>query len=306
MHFSVLLQESIDKLAINPEGVYIDATFGRGGHSRAILNKLTTGKLIAFDKDLDAVEYANENFKEYDNFKIMHASFTNIHSYCCSNGLLGSIDGVIMDLGVSSPQIDNAGRGFSFMNDGPLDMRMNVTSGKTAQQVLEDISKEDLTYVLRVYGEEKFAKKIANNIKHYIDNIGSITSTLQLSNLIRNTIGQREKKNPATRSFQALRIHVNAELEDLEILLGNILDVLKCGGRIAAISFHSLEDRIVKQIFTGYINPKQELNRITKMLPRETDNIKLKWVVKKMKASRNELDKNVRSRSAMLRVVEKL
>jgi 16S rRNA (cytosine1402-N4)-methyltransferase len=306
MHFSVLLQESIENLDINPNGIYIDATFGRGGHSKAILSKLTTGRLIAFDKDLDAIAYANEHFSTYKNFNIVHSSFTEIYSYCQSQGLLGGIDGVIMDLGVSSPQIDNADRGFSFMNNGPLDMRMDVTRGKTVQQVLEDLPAEDLMYIFRVYGEERFAKKIALRIKSHIQEVGPLTTTAQLSDLIRSTIGQKEKKNPATRCFQALRIYVNDELKDLEILLDSILEVVKKDGRIATISFHSLEDRIVKQKFTGLINPKQEVNRITRMLPRETSHIKLKWVVKKMKATQSELDKNVRSRSAILRVVSKL
>ncbi|QIW09789.1 16S rRNA (cytosine(1402)-N(4))-methyltransferase RsmH [Francisella sp. LA112445] len=305
MHFSVLLQESINDLNINPEGIYIDATFGRGGHSRAILSKLNGGRLIAFDKDLDAIKYANDNFA-FDNFEIVHTSFANIHNYCQQNNLLGKIDGIIMDLGVSSPQLDNADRGFSFMHDGPLDMRMDTTRGITASQALDDLSAEELAYIFKVYGEERFAKKIAQRIKSYIQENGSIKTTLELSNLIRETIGKREKKNPATRCFQALRIYVNNELGDLEDLLENILDVIKAGGRIAAISFHSLEDRIVKQRFTSLITPKQEVNRITRMLPQDESLIKLKWITKKSKANQNELDQNVRSRSAILRVVEKL
>lgn len=306
MHFSVLLQESINDLNINPNGIYIDATFGRGGHSKAILSKLDKGRLIAFDKDPDAIDYAKENFSCFENFEIVHTSFAKIHEYCQKNNLLGQVDGVIMDLGVSSPQIDNADRGFSFMYDGPLDMRMNTTDGMTASQALDSLSVEDLIYIFRVYGEERFAKKIAQRIKAYIQENGSIETTLELSNLIRETIGKREKKNPATRCFQALRIYVNNELGDLEDLLENILAVIKVGGRIAAISFHSLEDRIVKQKFTSLINPKQEINRITRMLPQDSSNIKLKWITKKAKANQDELDQNVRSRSAILRVVEKL
>lgn len=305
MHFSVLLEESINDLNINPNGIYIDATFGRGGHSKAILNKLDKGMLIAFDKDLDAIEYAKENF-QFDNFKIVHTSFANIYDYCQQNNLLGKIDGIIMDLGVSSPQLDNADRGFSFMYNGPLDMRMDTTNGITASQALDNLSIDELAYIFKVYGEERFAKKIAQKIKSYIQENGSIKTTLELSNLIRETIGKREKKNPATRCFQALRIYVNNELGDLEILLENILDVLKEGGRIAAISFHSLEDRIVKQKFTSLITPKQEVNRISKMLPQDKSLIKLKWITKKAKANQDELDQNVRSRSAILRVVEKL
>ncbi|QIV95798.1 16S rRNA (cytosine1402-N4)-methyltransferase [Allofrancisella inopinata] len=306
MHFSVLLQESIEALNIDPQGIYIDATFGRGGHSKAILDKLTTGSLISFDKDIEAIEYAKNNFYKYNNFKIIHSSFTNIYDYCYKQDLLGKIDGVIMDLGVSSPQLDNANRGFSFMHDGPLDMRMDTTQGQTAKEALETLTVEELTYIFKVYSEERFAKKIAIKIKEYISVNGSINTTTELAELIRKTIGQREKKNPATRCFQALRIYINNELKDLEILLDNILEVLRVGGRLAAISFHSLEDRIVKQKFTNLINPKVEINRISRMLPQDESLKKLKWVVKKAKATENELDKNIRSRSAILRVVEKL
>ncbi|KEI35532.1 rRNA small, subunit methyltransferase H [Francisella sp. W12-1067] len=306
MHFSVLLQESIEALNINPQGIYIDATFGRGGHSKAILDKLTTGSLIAFDKDIEAIEYAKNNFYKYNNFKVVHSSFTNIYAYCYKQDLLGKIDGIIMDLGVSSPQLDNANRGFSFMHDGPLDMRMDTTQGQTANEVLETLTVEELAYIFKVYGEERFAKKIAMKIKEYISVNGSINTTTELAEFIRKTIGQREKKNPATRCFQALRIYVNNELKDLEILLDNILDILRVGGRLAAISFHSLEDRIVKQKFTNLTNPKVEINRISRMLPQDEGLKKLQWVVKKAKATENELDKNIRSRSAILRVVEKL
>jgi 16S rRNA (cytosine1402-N4)-methyltransferase len=305
MHFSVLLQQSIEGLNIDPNGIYIDATFGRGGHSKAILDKLSGGRLIAFDKDIDAIEFAKENF-QHENFEIVHASFTNIYEYCQKNNLLGKIDGIVMDLGVSSPQLDNAHRGFSFMHDGPLDMRMDTSCGDTASQVLDRLAAEELAYIFKVYGEERFAKKIALRIKDYIQENTSIKTTSELSELIRATIGKREKKNPATRCFQALRIYVNNELKDLEILLENILEVIKTGGRIAVISFHSLEDRIVKQKFTSLINPKQEVNRISKMLPQDDSLVKLKWVVKKARADQNELDQNTRSRSAILRVVEKL
>ena len=307
MHFSVLLKESISGLDVEPKGIYIDATFGRGGHSRAILENLTAGKLIAFDKDLEAVDFAKENFSKFDNFNIVHTSFTQIYNYCKDNNLLGKVDGIIMDLGVSSPQIDDAERGFSFIRDGPLDMRMDTTTGFTASEILEELSEEELAYIFKVYGEERFAKKIAARIKSHIKESGTITTTAELAKLIRATIGQREKKNPATRCFQALRIYVNNELGDLEDLLSNILDVLSVGGRIAVISFHSLEDRIVKQKFTSLIAPKQELNRITRMLPQQDNtDIKLKWITKKAKASQDELGENVRSRSAILRVVEKL
>ncbi|GAB4221910.1 MAG: 16S rRNA (cytosine(1402)-N(4))-methyltransferase RsmH [Francisella sp.] len=306
MHYSVLLKESIDSLNVNPQGVYIDATFGRGGHSKAILEKLTTGRLIAFDKDIEAVSYANQKFK-FDNFIIVHNSFAKIYDYCCKHGLLGNVDGILMDLGVSSPQLDNAYRGFSFMHDGPLDMRMDTSSGFTASQVLDQLSVDELAYIFKFYGEERFARKIAMRIKEYIKQNGSITSTLELADLISKTIGKREKKHPATRCFQALRIYVNNELKDLEDLLDKVVEIVKIGGKIAVISFHSLEDRIVKQKFKSLINPYKVYNRITKMLPENVnDEVKLRWVIKKYKASDDEIRQNIRSRSAILRVVEKI
>ena len=305
MHYSVLLQESIDNLNINPNGTYIDATFGRGGHSLAILERLTNGRLIAFDKDMDAVAYAKGNFSKFDNFQIVHSSFTQIYNYCCVNGLIGKIDGIVMDLGVSSPQLDEANRGFSFMQDGPLDMRMDTTNGYTAKEVLENLTVDELAYIFKVYGEERFAKKIAFRIKRHLE-ANPIETTKQLADIIRATIGNRERKNPATRCFQAIRIYVNNELEDLEILLNNVLDIVAVGGRIAGISFHSLEDRILKNYFTSLVNPSQPNDRISRMLPQSSLPIKAKWIAKKIKANASELDENVRSRSAILRVVEKL
>ena len=177
---------------------------------------------------------------------------------------------------------------------------------KQLENILNELSADDLTYIFKVYGEERFARKIATEIKRHLQEHGEIETTIELAEIIRKTIGQREKKNPATRCFQALRIYVNNELKDLEDLLDNILGVLNINGRIATISFHSLEDRIVKQKFTNLITPKQEINRITRMLPQQENLAKLKWIIKKIKASENEINQNVRSRSAILRVVEKL
>ncbi|APC97604.1 16S rRNA (cytosine(1402)-N(4))-methyltransferase RsmH [Francisella frigiditurris] len=307
MHFSVLLKESIDGLDIKKDGIYIDATFGRGGHSKAILDKLSnTGKLIAFDKDLEAINYAKTNFSQYLNFEIIHSSFTEIYDYCLKENLLERIDGIIMDLGVSSPQLDVAERGFSFMHDGPLDMRMDNTKGITASEALEQLDIKELSYIFKVYGEEKFSYKIAIKIKEYLKQNGKITNTLTLANLIRDTIGKKEKKNPATRCFQALRIYVNNELGDLEQLINDIMKVLKSNGRVAAISFHSLEDRIIKQKFTELSKPKTINTRISKFLPEDDNSIEVKWINKKCRAQLDELEQNARSRSAILRVVEKL
>lgn len=307
MHFSVLLKESIDGLNIKKDGIYIDATFGRGGHSKAILDKLSnTGRLIAFDKDLEAINYAKANFSQYPNFKIIHSSFTEIYDYCLKENLLEKIDGIIMDLGVSSPQLDVAERGFSFMHDGPLDMRMDNTKGITASEALELLDIKELSYIFKVYGEEKFSYKIAIKIKEYLEQNGKITNTLTLANLIRDTIGKKEKKNPATRCFQALRIYVNNELGDLERLINDVIKVLKSNGRVAAISFHSLEDRIIKQKFTELSKPKTINTRISKLLPEDDNSIEVKWINKKCRAQLDELEQNARSRSAILRVVEKL
>ncbi|MFC4891782.1 16S rRNA (cytosine(1402)-N(4))-methyltransferase RsmH [Pseudofrancisella aestuarii] len=307
MHFSVLLKESIENLDIKKNGIYIDATFGRGGHSKAILDKLSnTGKLIVFDKDIEAINYAKVNFSQYPNFEIIHSSFTKIYNYCLEENLLGKVDGIIMDLGVSSPQLDIAERGFSFMNDGPLDMRMDNTKGITASETLEQLDIKELSYIFKVYGEEKFSYKIAVKIKEYLEQHGKIANTLTLANLIRDTIGKKEKKNPATRCFQALRIYVNNELGDLEQLMSNIMKILKVNGRVAAISFHSLEDRIIKQKFTDLSKPKTINNRISKLLPEDANSIEAKWIIKKCRAQLEELEQNARSRSAILRIIEKL
>lgn len=308
MHYSVLLNESIIALVIESDGIYIDGTFGRGGHSQAILKKLTTGKLIAFDRDLDAISYAKAHFKtEIDSGKLtlVHAPFSTIAKTLTELELLGKVDGVLLDLGVSSPQLDVAERGFSFMRDGPLDMRMDQTKGLAAKDILITYDAESLARIFRNYGEERHAWRIAQSIKKALECGYSLDRTLKLAKLIEKTIGNKEKKHPATRCFQALRICVNEELKEITIILNKAFEILNTSGRLAVISFHSLEDRIVKHFMTRIIRGEDEylprgMPILHKFVPQA------KWCVKQGKASDKELKENIRSRSAILRVLERL
>lgn len=303
MHQSVLLSESIDALAIKPNGIYIDGTFGRGGHSQAILDQLgPDGRLIAIDKDPEAIAFANQQFGDDTRFKIVQNSFAEIKNIARELNVLGQVDGVLLDLGVSSPQLDQAERGFSFMKDGPLDMRMNPAQGESVAEFLAHADEKHIAEILWRYGEEKFSRKIAQEIIQTREAHPLITTT-DLVNLIEKVIYKREKhKHPATRSFQALRIYINQELADLEKLLADVDAVLAPEGRLAIISFHSLEDRIVKQTLTIWVaGPKQPRHMpiVPDQEPRYT------WVARKCKPSLNETEHNRRSRSAILRVVEK-
>jgi 16S rRNA (cytosine1402-N4)-methyltransferase len=239
-HISVMLNEAVDGLAIHGDGCFIDCTFGRGGHSSLILSKLTeVGRLIAIDRDLTAINAA-EQFKKDKRFLIEHKSFAELSDIAEKHQLTGKVNGILLDLGVSSPQLDDAARGFSFMKDGPLDMRMDTSKGQTAAQWLAVADVEDITWVLRTFGEEKHAWRIANAI---VDTRAQspLTRTSELAQLIKKTAPQREiKKHPATRSFQAIRMYINSELEQIETVLSASLDVLAEGGRLVVISFHSL------------------------------------------------------------------
>lgn len=306
-HTSVLLQDSVDSLNIVPDGVYIDCTFGRGGHAQKILAKLgVNGRLIAFDKDLEAIACAQKI--QDPRFTIVHADFSELKEYIVAQGLLGKIDGVLVDLGVSSPQIDNAERGFSFQNDGPLDMRMDTTNDLTAANWLQNATAAEIIHVLRHYGEERQAPKIARAIVQDRE-IKPFTRTKELADLIARLIGKhgKDKKHPATKTFQAIRIFINNELDSLTDMLDDVLDVLAAGGRLAVISFHSLEDRIVKQ----FIKKHSSLPDIPKEIPLTNAeilkfaNIKLKVVKQRIKPSQDEISKNIRSRSSVLRVAER-
>ncbi len=303
-HQPVLLNEALDSLNIRPAGIYIDATFGRGGHSRAILQQLNeAGRLIAFDQDPQAVEFARQNFADEPRLTIEHCNFNQVASVIEQFGLVGKIDGVLMDLGVSSPQLDDAQRGFSFLRSGPLDMRMDTAQGETAAQWLARVKPVDLINVLKRYGEEKFARRIATAIVERREQ-QAITETGDLAAIISNAIPVKEKhKHPATRSFQAIRIYVNQELRAIEQGLKGAASVLAEGGRLSVISFHSLEDRIVKR-FMRDISSRPKLPAGLPVMEADIE-VPFRLIAKPMVAGEQELKQNPRARSARLRVLER-
>jgi len=296
LHTTVLLSEAVDALDIQPDGTYVDATFGRGGHSRLILSKLSPqGRLIAFDKDLDAI--AEANTIQDPRFSIRHQGFTHLDELEA-----GAINGVLMDLGVSSPQIDNPARGFSFRHDGPLDMRMDTTRGQSVSEWLAEAEIQHIAEVIREYGEERFALQIAKAIDARRQERGVPTSTSELAQLVADTVKTREPgKDPATRTFQAFRIFINAELEELQQALSASLQVLRPGGRLAVISFHSLEDRIVKQFITQH--SREVYDRRAPFAAPKVMDFK---AIDRIKPSAAEVAGNPRSRSAIMRVAERL
>lgn len=310
-HISVLLNESIDGLAIKPDGIYIDGTFGRGGHSRKILSMLgENGRLYSIDRDPQAIAEA----KTIDDprFTIIHGPFSGIERYAQQYDLVDKVDGVLLDLGVSSPQLDDAERGFSFMKDGPLDMRMDPTSGVSVADWLAEADIDDITWVIREFGEDKFARRIARAICEWRENEENepLTRTGQLAKLISDVVPKnfKEKKHPATRAFQAFRIYINSELEEIDTALKGAANILAPQGRLSVISFHSLEDRMVKR----FIRKESKGPEIPHGLPLTEDQIKalgsarLKAASKAIKPTAQEVDVNPRSRSSVLRVAEKL
>ena len=303
-HQSVLLDEALESLNIRPSGIYIDATFGRGGHSRAILKKLSKdGRLIAFDQDPEAVAFAKQQFADEPRLTIEHCNFDQVADVIEQYGLTKKIDGVLMDLGVSSPQLDDAGRGFSFLRSGPLDMRMDTSRGETARQWLAKVKPADLIHVLKKYGEEKFARRIATAIVEARAK-REITETGDLAEIISNAIPVKEKnKHPATRSFQAIRICINDELQAIERGLQGAVSVLAVGGRLSVISFHSLEDRIVKR-FMRDASSRPKLPAGFPVMEADIE-VPFRLVAKPVVADAKELDQNPRSRSARLRVLER-
>ncbi len=305
LHETVLLNEAVDALNIFESGIYIDGTFGRGGHSFGIVQKLgVNGKLIVVDKDPQAIATAQKMFADDERCYVFHGSFADIDEYLEAQGLAGKIDGVLLDLGVSSPQLDDAQRGFSFTNDGPLDMRMDSSKGETAAQWLATADARDIAVVLKEYGEERFAKRIAQFIVERREE-EPITTTGQLAAIISDAIPRKEKhKNPATRSFQAIRIYINRELEDLKECLGKTFDVLAVGGRLVVISFHSLEDRMVKR-FMRDNSTVGKLPPGVPIVPKELEP-KMKLACKAIKASEKEIEQNPRARSAVMRVAERI
>ena len=305
-HLTVLLDEALDGLAIKPDGIYIDATFGRGGHSRALLSQLgEQGRLYAIDRDPAAIAAAQPMLAD-PRFKIIPGPFSKLRDYVEQLGLLGQVDGVLMDLGVSSPQLDDAERGFSFMRDGPLDMRMDPTSGRSAAEWLAVADVDEIAWVLKTFGEEKWAKHIARAI--VADREATpFTTTKALADLIGRVSHSKERnKHPATRSFQAIRIYINSELEEIEQALAGSLDVLRSGGRLSVISFHSLEDRIVKR----FIKKQSQGQEVPHGLPLTDEQLNLnrtlKGVGKALKPSAAEIERNPRARSSVLRVATRL
>jgi 16S rRNA (cytosine1402-N4)-methyltransferase len=304
-HYSVLLQESVEALVHDPAGVYIDGTFGRGGHSRQILQHLSPqGRLYAFDKDPEAVSVARQLADDDDRFAIWHDSFAALTERVTEAGLSGRVQGVLLDLGVSSPQLDEAERGFSFLRDGPLDMRMDTTRGQTAAEWINHADVADIAFVLKEFGEERFAKRIARAIVAEREQ-RPFERTKHLADVVTaaNPKWEREK-HPATRAFQAIRIYINAELEDLKRALEAALHELAPGGRLVVISFHSLEDRIVKRFFRDEARGKE----FPRGVPVTSDMLeqRLRLIGKAVKAGSDEVSQNVRSRSAVMRVAEKL
>ena len=302
-HVTVLLEEAVASLAIKADGVYMDATFGRGGHSRLILSRLgERGRLVAVDRDPQAIA-AGAAIGD-GRFSLVHRAFGELSAAADDAGL-SAVDGVLFDVGVSSPQIDDAGRGFSFRYDAPLDMRMDTTEGETAAEWLARAELKEITEVIRNYGEERFAFQIAKKVVAARSE-QPIVTTAQFAALVREAVRTREPgQDPATRSFQALRIHINQELRQLEVALPQALDLLKPGGRLVVISFHSLEDRIVK----NFMRQQSTADSLPRHLPLRADQLpkpKLALVGKAIKPSATEVAANPRARSAVMRVAEKL
>lgn len=300
-HISVLLHETVDALlAGRNTGVYIDGTFGRGGHSRLLLSKLDeNSRVYAFDKDPQALAVAAELEQEDPRFKIIHASFADLQTEMAALGLT-HVDGIMADLGVSSPQIDQPERGFSFMHDGPLDMRMDNSQGQTAAEWLLEVDETHLANVIYQYGEERYSRRIAKAIK----NAGLMTTTGQLAEVVKAAHPKWEKhKHPATRAFQAIRIEINKELEDIQLFLPQAVSLLKSEARLAVISFHSLEDRMIKQ----FIQKESTIAGDAGWgLPQQTADTRRLKKIDRIKASEEEVQANPRSRSAWLRVAERL
>ena len=302
-HQTVLLEEAVEGLRIRPDGIYVDATFGRGGHSREILRRLgKVGRLIALDRDPQAVAHAQAIVDP--RFTVVHAGFAGLKDVLLERGV-ERVDGALFDLGVSSPQIDEAQRGFSFRFDGPLDMRMDTSRGQTAAQWLDSASELEIGGVIRRYGEDRFAKQIARAIVAARSG-GPVDRTRQLAQIVAKAVPSREpRQDPATRTFQALRIHINKELEELEVALPRSVEMLAEGARLVVISFHSLEDRIVKQFMRAESQPAAVPRRLP-LRAAEMPKSRMKLVGKTVRATESEVQANPRSRSAIMRIAERL
>lgn len=304
-HQPVLLAEVLTGLSIKPDGIYVDGTFGRGGHAGAILAVLgPEGRLLAMDRDPQAIRSAEQQFGDDPRFEIEQGAFTMLSNMIAQRQLQGRVNGLLLDLGVSSPQLDDASRGFSFSEDGPLDMRMDPASGSSAAKWLETASESEISRVLKTFGEERFSRRIARSIVATRQET-PLQTTRQLAGLVAAAVPMREKnKHPATRSFQAIRIFINSELDEIAAVLDQVIEVLAPQGRLAVISFHSLEDRIVKRFirdeYRGEQAPPEFPLAGMDYVPR------LKPLGKAIRASEAELNDNPRARSAVLRVAERL
>jgi len=305
-HAPVLHAEVLAALEIKPDGRYVDGTYGRGGHAHSILSELgDRGRLIVMDRDPQAIADARETMGSDHRVTIIHDDYANMHAQIDDLDLLEQIDGILLDLGVSSPQLDDAERGFSFQQNGPLDMRMNPGQGKSAAEWLAHADEAEIARVLWEYGEERHSRRIARKIVERRQS-GKIEDTATLAALISEIVPRpKNNKHPATRSFQALRIHINQELDQIQRLLETVLDILKIGGRLLIISFHSLEDRLVKRFFKA----QSSRARIPRGLPlRDSEipsSIRLRLVSKAIRAGASELASNPRARSAVLRIAER-
>ncbi len=307
LHHPVLLNEVLAGMQVRPNGIYIDGTYGRGGHAAAILGMLNeSGKLLVMDKDPQAVSDARVRFSNDHRVIIIHDDYRHMREHVEAHGLLDLVDGVLLDLGVSSPQLDDAARGFSFQQNGPLDMRMNNTQGPTAAEWIMEASEKEIADVLWRLGEERFSRRIARRIVEFRQQ-QAIADTATLASLIAECVPVgKQKKHPATRSFQAIRMKINQELEHISDVLKQLLDILKVGGRLLVISFHSLEDRLVKRFIKQHTSPPPA----PRGLPiRDKDmefSVRLKAIGKAIKADARELLNNPRSRSAVLRIAERV
>lgn len=305
-HVSVLLEESINALVTDTAGTYIDATFGRGGHTRALLEKLgNDAQVIALDQDPQAIEAA-KTLQDDPRFDIIHTPFSNLQQVLEQRQLTGKVTGILFDLGVSSPQLDDAERGFSFMRDGPLDMRMDTSRGETAAEWLNRAEKDEISWVLKEYGEERFARKIASAIVMDREK-EPFVRTKQLADMIARVSPVKEKhKHPATRTFQAIRIHVNKELEQIEQALEASLSALKQDGRLVVISFHSLEDRLVKRFIRKHSEGKQVPAGLPVTDAEINKDKSLEKVGKAIKPGKHEVSLNPRARSSVLRIARRV
>jgi len=303
-HVPVLLEPALEGLAIKEDGIYVDGTFGRGGHSSAILERLgKEGRLLAIDRDPDAIAAAKQSLTSDKRVTLIRGEIAQLASCMGKGGVSGQVDGLLFDLGVSSPQLDNATRGFSFLRDGPLDMRMDPDAGVSAAQWLQSVEEQDLKQILFKYGEERDAARIARAIVA-ARNEAPIASTTQLAEIVSSVVpAHKRNKHPATKTFQAIRIFINDELGQIEAALNQSLDVLKRGGRLCVISFHSLEDRIVKRFMRDASRESEQYRGMPDVPPEHQP--KLKLIGKAITASAEEIATNVRARSATLRNAER-